>query len=205
MANYALNLIFSGKDLDIIDRCRQKVVIAKQSTNGSKTAWITFDPFEYNSVEWTEQYALYASTSEVKKGATIRKMSDCTALQQVNSVFERGWFAEFQPQPLPNNTFKITHKNADSGVLTFGLAQNVIVNGSMFDNHPINAVPVAYGHSATMSPIERIDVYLAANLDTAMVLTEVDSPVISLAYSGDTTEFSIEYNSDTGMFLPRIN
>ena len=45
-------------------------------------------------------------------------------------------------------------------VLTFGLAQNVVVNGEGFPNHPINAIYVPFGQAATMTPIERIDIYL---------------------------------------------
>jgi hypothetical protein len=129
-------------------------------------------------------------------------MSDCVAKEQTNAHFDKGWFSSFSSYDLPANTYKLTNKAATPRVLTFGLAQSVLVNGKNFDNHPINAIPVATGHSATMSPIEKISVYLAANLDTSTVLTEVDSPTIDLTYSGDTTELSIEYNPDKGMFYP---
>jgi hypothetical protein len=203
MPNYAVNLFFTGQDLDTIDLCGQKVVIVKCTETGKQLAWVTFKPFESNRTEWTEEYALYASTNDVQAGATIFKMSDCVAQPQVNTIFNRGWFPEFIPQlQLPENTFKITNKEADNNVLTFGMAQSVRVNNSPYVNHPINAVPVARGHSATMSPIEKIRVYLSANLSNSMVIAEVDSPSVELAYSGDVTELNLKYDSDTGTFLP---
>jgi hypothetical protein len=200
MADYKLNIFISGPDLSTIDRCKQRVVIVKHSSGGEQLAWVTFKPFERNCVEWTEEYALYASTNETQNGAKILKMSDCIAQAQVNAIFTKGWFSDFESCALPANTFKVTNKHVDNRVLTFGLAQSVLVNGTSFDNHPLNAVPVALNHSATMSPIERISVYLAANLDSSTVLTEVDSLRLDLTYSGDVNELSITYDPNSGSF-----
>jgi hypothetical protein len=196
-------IVFSENDLDIIAKCKQKVVLVKSTSNGKRVAWVTFSPFEINRIEWTEKFALYASPCEARSGATILKMSDCIAQQQVNSTLERGWFSNFTPDNLPANTFKVTHNNADGKVLTFGLAQSVKVNNRSYYNSPINAVALAHGDSVMLSPIGKIEVYLEANVDDAQVLAENFSPLSQLTYSDEINELGLFYNSDIGMFLPR--
>jgi hypothetical protein len=78
----------------------------------------------------------------------------------------------------------------------------VSVNGTAFANHPINAIVVPRGHSAVMTPVEEIDVFLEANIDNSTVLSRIDSKSLSLAYSGDTVEITVKYDPVNGVFYP---
>jgi hypothetical protein len=56
-----------------------------------------------------------------------------------------------------------------------------------------------------MTPIERIDVFLEANIDTSTVLSRIDSRSCTLTYGEGTTELSLIYNSVNGVFYSAGN
>jgi hypothetical protein len=204
MSKYRLNINFEGADLDTIYEARQRVIIVKHTAERkSAVAWVSFTPFEHNIIDWETDFAIYASSGEVQGGATISKLSEKVGQGQINNIFDSGYFNATQPDnTIGANSYEVTNQNKDNYKLTFGLAQNVSVNGTTFANNPINAIVVPRGHSALMTPVEEIDVFLDANIDNSTVLSRIDSKSIALEYTGDTVELSIKYDSVNGVFYP---
>lgn len=205
MPSYQLNIKFEKKDLPNIYAAKEKIVIVKhvQGNEGSHLAWVTFKPFEYNNINWETSFALYASTSEVQSGAIINKMSDVAAVTKVNYDFSNAIFENPEPDNnLGSNTYSLINKMSDYQALTFGLAQSVIVNNIDYKNHPINAIYVPYGHSATMTPIERIDVFLQADINESTVVSRIKSESLLIEYTGNDVLHSIIYDSSIGKFIP---
>lgn len=91
---------------------------------------------------------------------------------------------------------------SDYASLTFGLAEAVRVNGEVQTGKPINAIILPYNHTAVMSPVEKIQVFLANDIDDGVVQTREFSNRIELVYSGNETEKTIRYDETKGMFVP---
>jgi hypothetical protein len=204
MSKYRLNINFDRADLATIYEANQQVVIVKHTTERkSAVAWVSFKPFEHNTVDWGTTFALYASSGEVQGGAPISKLSECVGQRQIDTIFNNGYFnATRADATIGTGSYEVTNEDKDDAKLTFGLAQDVSVNGRMFANHPINAVIVPRGHSAVMTPVEAIDVFLEAEIDNSTVLSRIDSKSLSLSYKGNTTELSVKYDSVNGVFYP---
>lgn len=75
-----------------------------------------------------------------------------------------------------------------------------MVNDEAFPNKPINAILVPYGQSVKMTPIEKIDVYLMADIETSTVVSKIMSPVLTVTYRDEECKQTIEYNGDMGKF-----
>jgi hypothetical protein len=90
--SYTLHLTVDTDSLKTIKKAGQKIVLAKQvDATAPDVAWLVFDPFQGNTIEWEEQFGIYASTlPELKDGATISKMSSLDpALDGESYVFSR--------------------------------------------------------------------------------------------------------------------
>ncbi|MDR1184531.1 MAG: hypothetical protein LBK67_07020 [Coriobacteriales bacterium] len=204
MSRYRLNINLEKSDLDAIYAAKQHVIIVKHTAERkSAVAWVSFTPFEHNTVEWGGDFVLYASSGETQGGATISKLSERLGQCETDAIFDNGYFSVVRPNSaIGPNSYEVTNNDRDDAKLTFGLAQSVSVNGTAFVNHPINAVIVPRGHSAVLTPVEEIDVFLEANIDNSTVLSRIDSKSISLRYTGDTVELSIRYDPINGVFYP---
>jgi hypothetical protein len=76
MSKYRLNINLEGVDLDTIYEAKQQVVIVKHTAEcKSAVAWVSFRPFERNTIDWETTFAIYASSGETQNGATISKLS----------------------------------------------------------------------------------------------------------------------------------
>lgn len=65
MPTYTLNIDFSNADVKTQLSADQKLVFIKTMAGGeaASVAWVTFSPMMQNTVSWTEDYTLYASTT----------------------------------------------------------------------------------------------------------------------------------------------
>jgi hypothetical protein len=201
MANYQLNIQIATQDVQTINAAGQKVAIVKSVGNSSGTPviWVGFAPFENNQVSWQNQYGVYASSTQVQNGATIFKTSAVNpASANVYYPFVNG---TFNPPTTPgggNNTYGIT--NSYSQPFTFGMAQSVTANGNAFEASPLNAVPVLSNQNALFTPIERVKVFLFANFDNGVIISNITSNALEV----DLTQIAnrtIKYDQASGTFL----
>ncbi len=203
MPKYTLNIDFEKGDLDTIYKAGEKVTMIKQTANGTPVAWVSFYPFENNTVVWEEEYALYSSTTEIQSGATIQKMSDEAASEQMMYDFQNGNFGIPSPSDkLSKGMYGATNKTPiDQAIgLTFGLAQSVQVNGTAQPNKPINADWVPSQHVTTFTPYEKILLFLDSEINDGMVVTDIFSNELTLVFGGDISDLTAKYNATTGSF-----
>ncbi len=201
--HYKLNIDFADEVLDTIEKARQKVVLVKHTAgNGdSAVAWVCFKPWENNTVEWKEEFAIYASNSQVQNGATITKLSDRQAVCGMTYPFEAGYFrTPTKSESYASNSYTIKNNYKDLDGITVGLAQDVVVNGEAFESNPINAVFLPCGQSANMTPIERVDIYLKNDIQDSTVITHISSVPLSIVYKEGESVKTVGYNSQTGEF-----
>jgi hypothetical protein len=199
MPNYTLNVDFDPGELAPIYAANEQVTIVKQSRDGKPVAWVAFVPFQNNTVTWKDSYALYASNTLAESGAIISQLSNTAASPGLQYAFAEGKFDSGTPDSdLPPNTYDIVNQMAGFNELTFGLAQDVQVNGTAQPNHPINAQIVPLHQSAQFTPLDKITVFLQSNVQSGMVLTTVKSASIELSFGGATTSRTLSYRAGSG-------
>lgn len=201
MQDYRLDIKFNEEDLKNIYKADQKIILVKhtkEQTN-SNVAWVCFKPFVNNTINWSMNFALYASNTELQHGATIHKLSDVPATTKVMYNFEQGVFQN--PQPVPRigaHTFALQNKMDGYNGLTFGLAQDVQVNGVGIEKNPINAVFVPLGQSVSITPVEKIDIYLKNGLEDSTVITKAAAVPLTVVYQENEKEHTIAYDNRCG-------
>lgn len=201
--NYSLSINFTQKVLDVIAKSGQKVVLVKHTAgdNDTPVSWVCFKPWMNNTVEWQDDFAIYDSSSDVCSGATIKKLSDKQANTGLSYPFKDGYFHEPQTgDDLPKNSYIVENANDDSDGVTVGLAQAVVVNGEAFERNPINAIFVPRGQYATMTPVERIDVYLKNDIIDSTVISHIQTKPLTITYAEGESAYSVKYNDVTGQF-----
>ncbi len=205
MSNYELQINFTEDALKAIYAAGEKLIITKEvaGNKGSSVCWVSTLPFLKNTIKWSEEYMLYASREEAMNGATIDKLSEVDALSELLYDFDNAIFENAHTSSsVGTNEYGLTNKMDQYSYLTFGLAQKVTVNGTSTDGRPINAVTLPYNHTATFSPIEKVKVFLANDLNNGMVITKEFSNTIDVTYSGTESEKTITYDTSRGIFVP---
>ncbi|OAA94994.1 hypothetical protein [Clostridium coskatii] len=201
MPNYKLNILFNSKDVATVFDAGQNVVLLKKTSTGNSVAWVTFQPFESNYVSWNDNYAIYASNSELKSGATIDKLSEVSAVSKQLYTFNKGTFDPPESNSdIQEGQYAIEHKMAGYDTLIFGLTQEAKCNGVLVSGSPINASIVPLNQSAKFTPYEIVTVYLEADITNGTVVTNVISNSLDVTFGGDTTEATIQYDSSIGGF-----
>lgn len=205
MSSYRLNIHFGEEDLKIIAKAHQKVILVKHTAGDTDTSvsWVSFKPWQLNTIDWDNTFAVYASNSELQSGAVINKLSDKSATSGVQYDFADGVFGspKIADTSVKQNTYYAKNLSDDYPAVTIGLAQNVVVNGIAFANHPINAVYVPFGQTTAMTPLEQVDVYLLNDILDSTVITHVQSIKLPVVYGENETEHYVTYNGRTGQFF----
>lgn len=208
MSNYKLNIHFTEKALKDIYAEHQRLALTKEvlGNKGKSVVWVSTLPFVRNTIEWEENYIIYSSVEEVHNGANIEKLSDVTAIDNVVYDFSSAVFRNPKPSDCVNANEYAVHNAMDRyDSLTFGLAQEVKVNGRAQKGNPINALPLPYNHTAVMSPTGKVKIFLASSVNDGIVMSKQFSNAIEVEFCGDETEKTITYDYEKGMLIPTDN
>ncbi|MEW6732591.1 MAG: hypothetical protein AB1489_14780 [Acidobacteriota bacterium] len=210
MPEFNLNLLIDpNQDLPLIKAAQLNIILAKPIGGGApNVAWQSFDPFPDNNVEWTEEYGLYASTTQVNNGARITKMSTTGYPAQSGAYYSFTSNATFNG-PItdgnvpPANSYKIVNDMPSSQypALTFGLMQSASINGVAAQFRPINAQTVLSKLDVTFTPLTTVYVWLQAQLVSETVITSVTSRHTKVTFGGPITSHTLKYDRNTGMFV----
>ena len=206
MSNYQLNISFDNQGLQAITQAGQSVTIVKQtSTAGKPVAWISFQPQQANTITWTEQYAVYSSTTNIQSGAQIITSSTANAVGGSSyTVNSSGFFDPGVQGATSTNSYEIINQDPllmVNGIemVTAGLVQAAAVNGSSLAA-PMCAVPILYNQSGAFTPIETIQVFTSFYANNGMVISSVAGNALTIQYTTNTTA-SIKYNDQTNTFI----
>jgi len=200
MSNYNLKINLLSNDVSEINRAYQKITIMKVvgDSAGMQLVWVSFSPFEHNEVRWESTYGVYASSSTVQGGAQIFRTSVVNpATSGIVYPFEDGTFSSPTSGGL-SNAYSISNKT--NSKFTFGLAQSVTVNGDKFHANALNAVTVLTDQDASFKPIEKIHVFLHANFNDGMVISDITSPALLIDFTNEPSN-CIRYDAQSGQFV----
>ncbi|PRY36925.1 hypothetical protein [Umezawaea tangerina] len=206
--DYTLQLLVDSADLEILKAAQQNIILAKPVGGGSpNVAWLTVDPFPENTIEWTESYGLYASTSSVESGARIRKVGSVPVAEDGNTYAFKATNTFSGPSsmpPVPNGTFAVNNVNDNPlyPYLTFGLTQSATVGPVPVENAPISATVVPSNQSVAMTPLTSVWVWLEANLMSGTVITQVTSKRAIATFGDGVPSITLKYSRSKGFFVP---
>lgn len=210
---YELDISIDGNAVSSIVQAGQAITIVKAVTcfvmtaDGSKlkttqnylpTAWLQFQPFENNTVTWTETYQLYASNTQLKAGIRIQQLS--------HTQVQLGWMYTFEgnifngSQPCAQlTTYNL--KNEQGTTFNFGLSQQAIINDSQSAFAPLNAVPVLNNQQATLSPTETVYIFLSTYCGDGVLINCVPGQALAVALTPQTpVTKNIAFNDTTNTF-----
>jgi hypothetical protein len=204
--NLKLNLSISDQDLRSLGNL--KITIAKPvDKDKPDVAWLVINPAMVNTIEWPEDYGIYASTTEYKAGAHIRRMSEKPpkVMDGRSYVFGKNGMV-FDPgdDPCENGSFLIENLYDDlsNTPLTFGLTQTATVHDKPTKPSVINAAPVLYNDHAVFTPKTTVFVWLQSEYASGTVITQVLSSIAIVDFSGSQKENSLVYDSRLHYFVP---
>lgn len=204
MSHYKLNIKFTEDALKTIYKANQSLALTKTVTgnNGKEVIWVSTLPFKSNSIEWDENYMIYSSREEVQNGAFIQKLSEARAIDNVVYDFESAIFQNASASDCVSlNEYAVHNKMKQYDCLTFGLAQDVVVNGQTRPGNPINALTLPYNHTAVMAPVEKVKIFLANSVNDGIVLSKEFSNAIEVEFGDGEVEKTIAYDCEKGMFI----
>ena len=204
MSSYKLNISFSDEALRTIYTAGQKLALIKtvQGDAGQMVTWVATLPFQSNVIEWKNEYMLYTARQEATNGTTIKKLSEVDATDGFIYEIEKGLLGgAHTDSSVKANSYAAHNKMDQYPYLTVGMAVSAKVNGEEKKGNPINAVVLPYNHTAVMSPIERVGIFLAADIDDGVVQTKEFSNILTVEYKGSETEHSVRYDETSGIFV----
>jgi len=213
MPDYKLDLTIDPADLKYIKAAQLKITIAKPiGTSSPNVTWLVFDPFEGNTVEWKEEYSMYASTTPISTGgAVISKMSetsfpanDAAYYSFANNLFSSPHTGPGAPA---TGSYKVKNNvpNTLYPALTFGLQQKASISSKGINPSPINAALVPANLSATFTPFTTVYIWLQASFTSGTVITEVNGDAAIVKFGGSVTQKTLKYNPANGIFVPHAD
>ncbi len=207
--DFTLTLNVAPGDLDIINGAQQKIALAKPVGNAkADVIWLAFDAFESNTIQWSEEYWLYASTASVtKSGTKITKLSEVQPGPALSgSVYpfsDNATFGTAVKNPdVPTDTFSAVN-NMSYGkypALTFGLSQTAQVNQEIQNRKPISASSVLATQSIQITPYTDIYIWLEGHFQSSTIVTDITGNKAVAKFGGGINEITMTYDGKSGVF-----
>tara|TARA_R110002096_G_scaffold64463_4_gene157147 strand:- start:1078 stop:1710 length:633 start_codon:yes stop_codon:yes gene_type:complete len=207
--DFSLTLDIAPADLDVINSAQQKIALAKP-VGGSKAEviWLAFDAFESNTIEWSEEYWLYASTvSASTPGTLITKLSEVQPGPAVSgSTYTFSNTATFgDPVKNPDvekDTFSAVNDMDYSKYpsLTFGLSQSAQINQKLQERKPISASSVLATQSVQITPYTNVYIWLEGHFESSTIVTDVTGKKAVAKFGGGVNEVTMAYDAKSGLF-----
>src|SRR5262249_52063362 len=174
-ANAVSSIVQAGQAITIVKAVTCFVMTtgdsrAKTTQNYAPIAWLQFQPFENNTVTWTETYQIYASNTVLNTGTLIQQLSSTQVQLGWVYTFERNIFNRSKSCD-QLTTYNLA--NEQGTTFNFGLSQQAIVNGSQSAFAPLNATPVLNNQQATFSPLETVYIFLSTYCGDGVVISRV--------------------------------
>lgn len=205
MANFSLKTAFTDEQLQILYTTGSNVIVAKPSGGSNpNVAWQVFKPLQGNTLSWSEEYGVYASTSQVENGAKLDQLSSVpvgAAMNKLYSLQPDGTITGPASGGAPDS-FALLNAYANKPYMTVGLFQDANVNGTDIKGNALSAVPVILQSTAVMTPYTTVYIWLQSQVVSNTVVTTVTSPMTALKFGGGVNDISVAYDSASGKFLP---
>lgn len=199
MTTYSLTMNIDAAGLSAIYHAAQRVTLVKSvGSSPSNVAWVSFDPFQTNTVTWTENYVIYGTTSSVEAGASLVMTSQSAGPAQTGLlyVFQNGQFT-VAPGGEPGS-FNVENEQANG--INFGLGQTAKINGTSV-LAPLNAVMVNENQTASFTPIETVSVYLTSIENNGVVISRVASNALVVTLTSQSPSATLGFDDTSNTFF----
>jgi hypothetical protein len=157
-------------------------------------AWVVFQPFEMNQIQWASEFLVYATVTAPQPGAVVMLNSITRAAAGWTYTFEDGQFNGADGQGVAYNVV-----NQMSGYeMYFGLAQMVEVNGQEA-TCPLDAVPVLLGQEGTFQPTGEFSIFLSTAARNGTVVPDIPASALTFAVAPNQP-IAVGFNDATNTF-----
>jgi hypothetical protein len=210
MQTYSLELLIDAEDLEAITSVDQRIILAKpvSDTYIPNVAWQSFDPQPENLVTWSEEYGIYASSTNLRHGSRILKTSSMPYPAQDAACYTFGTDANFHgpyqgPQAPGQSQYTVINEvpPAHYPALVFGLVQSAIINDKPANVRPLNAQLVAARQQTTFTPLTSVYVWLQSALESATVITQIPRRAAIITFSNSDNAQTLKYDPKHGTFI----
>jgi hypothetical protein len=199
---FSLNIQIDSTGLDRINSHTQVVTIVKAFNPPSNQAvvWLTFSPLQTNSVTWSDNYLVYASTTQTMLWEIIQLGSTQAAEGGNNYTFDGSSFQNSSSGLSPNE-YKVTNNDKQSTELTLGLAQAASINGNVQNPNPVNATAVPYNESTPFTPLDEVQIFVGSGMNVGLI---IPSSLINPSNSGDivvSKPLTVDFTTNTSQTI----
>lgn len=197
-----LNIQFSPSDLSQFLQSGQQVVLVRASNiPGPSVAWLTFSPFQQNTITWEENYEIYVSNTQLQPGAQITLNAAIPAQPNQRYVLQSMFLQDAGPQNPPGEPGSFQVVNQDFQMMAVGLAQSPQVNGAHAPASPINVVQVFPQQLTVIMPENRVWIFAAAFLQSGTVISQLPGNALPVDFQSGTTSVNVQYDASRGGFV----
>jgi len=208
MPSFTLDTAFTNDQLNILYATGNNVIIAKPTSgNDANVAWQVFRPLQANTLDWTEDYGIYVSTTGITNGALLTQLSSTPIPSVENKLYTlnpSGAISGPANGGSPNS-YALLNQYSNIPYLTAGLYQDATVNGTKILGNALSAAPVILQGTAVMTPYTVVYIWLQSQTISNTVVTRVTTPMTKLVFGGGVSDISVAYDSASGTFIPSGN
>lgn len=212
MPDYRLVLNVEPSDLRNIKVANQRVALAKPVADRAgnvqlNVIWLSIDPFEATTIEWSEDYWIYASTSAVQAGAPITRISETDGPASDGGYYafdNTTTFRDFQKtSSIAGGTYSAKNlvPHAQYPMLTFGLAQSALIGSQPVTASPISATSVLSLQDIDMTPLTHVYVWLQSQARSNTIITSVAGNRAVAQFGDGVTDIILNYDPFKGVFV----
>jgi hypothetical protein len=161
-------------------------------------AWQAFQPYEQNSVNWTDSYFLCTTTTPLEKNAVIVIGSETgePAVPGWTYAFAQG---QLKGSPGIGSDFIVSNQTQE-GSFSFCQGQSATVNDTVSALAPLNAVPVLYNEQAFFTPEETVAIFLSSCRDNGTVIPQTPSNALVIALSNASPAADVGFDDLNNTF-----
>lgn len=195
MATYSLYLNFSNDDWQDLHSRGAKVMISKPgNSRGQQFPWITFDPYQSNTVTWAEDYAIYASTQQTHSPEPVfLPLSPMPAQKGRKYIYNEGGGLNERPQGEAETI--LVRNRLDSPVgLEIELKLDGWANGIDYPNQTAMTMQLEHGADWQYAPEPTWEIWLQAPGEAptpaSLATIRPGQYAANLNYDGDTQLFT---------------
>lgn len=201
MPTYTLNLTFDAAGLNTLTQAGQQVAIVKSplADRLHPVIWLAFHPELNNTVNWAENYEVYASNTIVAPGHTIVTSSVLAASAGNTYNFAGGQFDPNAEADLGPTEYGVFNGDSNFRMLTTGLMQQA--SGTIGTQlSPLNASITPYNNTALFEPIVKLWVFTYAGANNGKVISSVTDQAVELDFT-ETLTHAIKYDAGSNQFV----
>lgn len=158
------------------------------------TAWLAFQPYQSNTITWTDSSNVYATSSPLQAFQQIGILSQTAAQAGLTYPFQQAQFGS----PSSNGTGAYAISNQQSNGLAFGLSATASVN-NVNVTAPFNAVPVLNNQIGVFMPTDTVTILLTSCSTSGTIIPQLGGGLV-VSLSGSSPSVSVGFNDTTNSF-----